>query len=68
MISYTVNGFQVTCAESEGEPRIWRCECPEFQRRGIEFKEGFCAHTAIAIEHLMLENHGRASPAARTAH
>jgi hypothetical protein len=23
MISYTVNGFQVTCIESDGERRLW---------------------------------------------
>ena len=51
---FDIEGQEVRCHQSEGH-RVWRCECPDFQRRLSQFGEGFCAHTAVAIMRLTEE-------------
>ena len=46
---FDVEGQEVRCYELDGH-RLWRCGCAAFQRRLAKFEEGFCAHTAVAIE------------------
>lgn len=43
-----IEGQEVRCYESDGH-RLWRCECPAFQRRVTESGAGYCGHTAVAI-------------------
>lgn len=49
--TFDIEGQEVRCYQSEGH-RLWRCECPDFQRRLSQLGEGFCAHTAVAIMRL----------------
>jgi hypothetical protein len=44
-----IKGEEVRCYELDGD-RLWRCRCALFQRRLERFGQGFCAHTAVAIE------------------
>ena len=46
---FDVEGEEIRCYELDGD-RLWRCECAAFQRRLERFGQGFCAHTAVAIE------------------
>ena len=52
--TFDIEGQEVRCYQSEGH-RLWRCECPDFQRRLSQLGEGFCAHTAVAIMRLTEE-------------
>ena len=52
--TFDIEGQEVRCYQSEGH-RLWRCECPAFQRRLSQRGEGFCAHTAVAIMRLTEE-------------
>jgi hypothetical protein len=52
--TFDIEGQEVRCYQSEGY-RLWRCECPDFQRRLSQLGEGFCAHTAVAIMRLTEE-------------
>jgi hypothetical protein len=47
--TFDIEGQEVRCYELDGH-RLWRCDCPAFQRRFEKFGEGFCAHTAVAIQ------------------
>jgi len=47
--TFDIEGEEVRCFELDGH-RLWWCGCAAFQRRLVKFGEGFCAHTAVAIE------------------
>jgi hypothetical protein len=47
--TFDIEGQEVRCYELD-EHRLWRCECPAFQRRLGKFGQGFCAHIAVAME------------------
>jgi hypothetical protein len=46
--------------------REWRCDCADFARRAERYREGFCAHVAVAIEQALRDGQidfsGLASP------
>jgi hypothetical protein len=43
-----IEGHEVRCYGHD-EHRLWRCDCADFKRTSVQFGEGFCAHTAVAI-------------------
>ena len=46
--TFDIEGQRVRCIQTDGG-RVWLCECPSFQERATRHKDGFCAHTAVAI-------------------
>ena len=54
MLDYVIEGQRVTCRVSDTGKRYWECGCPDFAGRLAKFGEGFCAHTAVAIEQAYL--------------
>ena len=65
MIAYTVAGCRVICTQDDRQRRVWHCECSEFERRLVNFSEGFCVHTALAIERAI--EAGEITPPLRSA-
>ncbi|HEX4050673.1 MAG TPA: hypothetical protein VHY19_07350 [Steroidobacteraceae bacterium] len=55
VIDYVIEGMRVTCLQDERGKRVWQCGCSEFVRRQRNIGEGFCAHTALAIERALRE-------------
>jgi hypothetical protein len=55
VIDYLIEGMRVTCLKNERGQRVWQCGCSDFPRRQREFGDGFCAHTALAIERALRE-------------
>lgn len=49
MRTYDIYGIRVQCHEHAGV-RIWICPCADFERRAKASREGYCAHTALALE------------------
>jgi hypothetical protein len=47
--TFDIEGQEVRCYELDRH-RLWRCDCTAFQQRFEKFGEGFCAHTAVAIQ------------------
>jgi len=48
-------GHRVVCTRSDLGDRIWHCDCSEFERRLVEYREGFCEHVALAIRRAIEE-------------
>jgi hypothetical protein len=57
MFVHIVESFRVTCALEDQQLRVWRCGCSEFERRHRQLGEGFCVHTALAIERTIKDGH-----------
>lgn len=45
---FNIEGHPVQCHEFGGH-RLWRCDCPCFQRTLAVYSEGFCPHLVVAI-------------------
>jgi hypothetical protein len=43
-----IEGQPVRCIETS-DKRLWLCDCADFKERATRHREGFCAHTAVAI-------------------
>jgi hypothetical protein len=50
MHEYTIDGYPVICIYDERGHRVWLCGCANFDRRLLPYGNGFCVHTALAIE------------------
>jgi hypothetical protein len=46
--TFDIEGQEVNCYLSDGH-RLWQCPCADFQRTLMQYAEGFCPHTAVAI-------------------
>jgi hypothetical protein len=49
VLKFDIEGQLVTCYQT-GVGRLWRCECPYFQRTLATYAQGFCSHVVVAIE------------------
>jgi hypothetical protein len=47
--TFDIEGQAVGCIETDDGRRLWLCDCPKFRERAKRHREGFCAHTAVAI-------------------
>jgi hypothetical protein len=47
-VAIDIEGQPVRYIERDGE-RVWLCDCRSFKERATRHKQGFCAHTAVAI-------------------
>ena len=54
MPNFVIEGQRGTCDVSDTGKRYCECGCPNFAERLAKFGEGFCAHTAVAIEQAYL--------------
>ena len=48
--TFNIEGHIVHYIELDGD-RLWHCECAAFRERLARLKEGFCGHTAVAIQY-----------------
>jgi len=57
MLEYHFRGQHIVCTRSDLGPRIWHCDCSEFERRLLKYREGFCEHVVLAIQRAIDEGH-----------
>ena len=50
MPEHLIEGHHVTCTHNDHQQRVWHCGCADYEHRLLKFKEGFCAHTVVAIQ------------------
>jgi len=55
MLEYFIEGQRVIGTQDDQGRRTWHCACDDYARRLAEHGDGFCAHTAVAIEQAYLE-------------
>jgi hypothetical protein len=53
-VSTVVGGYVVTCTHVTETHRVWRCDCADYART-VAGGEGFCPHTALAIQRAIEE-------------
>lgn len=50
-----LNGYRTCCVRDDALHRRWHCDCAKYERRLLQYADGYCEDVAVAIERALDE-------------